>query len=149
MNLRKYRYSVSDTYLDYEFDSEGPRGRIRKIVRYRPRDIDGITYVNLGFGDLDPKTGRIDDLVITNNQDRDLILATVAATVLEFTGRFPDATVFAMGSTPARTRLYQIGIAIHWNEIEPLLHISGYEQNEGWQPFRRGVNYKAFLITRK
>lgn len=27
MNLKKYQYSVSDTFLDFEFDSEGPKGK--------------------------------------------------------------------------------------------------------------------------
>ena len=85
MNLKKYQYSVSDTFLDFEFDSEGPKGKVRKIIRYYPQNANGITYFNVGFGDLNPKTGKIDDLAITNNQDREKILATVAATVLEFT----------------------------------------------------------------
>jgi hypothetical protein len=52
MNLKKYKYSVSDSYLNFEFDSDGPKGRIRKIVRYSPQNAGGITYFNLGFGDL-------------------------------------------------------------------------------------------------
>jgi hypothetical protein len=149
MNLEKYKYRASDTYLDFEFESEGPRGKVTKIVRYSPQNAGGITYFNLGFGDLNPKTRKIDDLVITNNQDREKILATIAATVLEFTGRFPDVMVYAKGSTPARTRLYQIGISANWNEINPLLYVYGYEQDKSWQPFRKNVNYQAFLVKRK
>lgn len=103
MNLRKYKYSASDTYLDFEFDSDGPKGKIRKIVRYSPQNAGGITYFNLGFGDLNQRTGKIDDLAITNNQDRDKILATIAATALEFTEHFPDVMVYATGS-PQRER---------------------------------------------
>lgn len=31
--------------------------------------------------------------------------------------------VYAKGSTPARTRLYQIGIISNWDQIEPLLEV--------------------------
>jgi hypothetical protein len=149
MNLNIYKFSASDTFLDFEFESNGPKGKVRKIVRYSPQNAGGITYFNLGFGDLNPKTGKIDDLAITNNQDREKILATIAATVLEFTQHFPDVMVYATGSTPARTRLYQIGISANWNEIELLLQVFGYQQNTGWQPFRKNVNYRAFLVKRK
>jgi hypothetical protein len=149
MNLDTYQFSASDTFLDFEFESNGPKGKVRKIVRYSPQNAGGITYFNLGFGDLNSKTGKIDDLAITNNQDRTKILATVAATVLEFTQHFPDVMVYAKGSTPARTRLYQIGISSNWIEIEPILDVFGYEQGNGWQPFRKNVNYQAFLVKRK
>ena len=149
MNINTYSYPISDIHLNFEFDSTGPKGKIRKIVLYRLQHANNIDYFNLGFGDLNPKTGKIDDLVVTDNQDREKILATVAGTVLQFTQHFPDAMVYAEGSTPARTRLYQIAIAANWNEIEPLLHVFGYHQEEGWQPFRKNVNYQAFLVTRK
>jgi hypothetical protein len=35
MNLNIYKYSASDTFLDFEFESNGPKGKIRKIVRYK------------------------------------------------------------------------------------------------------------------
>jgi hypothetical protein len=149
MNIKTYSYPISDTYLGFEFDSAGPKGKIRKLVQYSPQNANGIAYFNLGFGDLNQKTGKIDDLAVTDNQDREKILATVAATVLEFTQHFPDAMVYAKGSTPARTRLYQIAIAANWKEIEPLLYVRGYVQKKGWQPFRKNVNYQAFLAKRK
>lgn len=136
MNHEKYKYSASDTYRDYVFDSEGPKGQIRKIVRYSPQNSNGITYFNLGFGDLNSKTGKIDDLIITNNKDWEKILSTVAATVLEFTQHFPDVMVYAQVSTQARTRLYQIGISANWDAVDLLLYVC-YEQGKGWQSFRK------------
>lgn len=149
MDLKPYQYITSDNHLIYKFDSIGPNGIFRKIVRYRPVNTNGITYFNLGFGDINPLTGKIDDLAVTNNLDREKILTTVAATVLDFTNHFPDALVYAEGSTPARTRLYQMGIAANWEEINLLLYVYGLEGNKGWQPFCRKVNYRAFLATRK
>jgi hypothetical protein len=149
MNLKCYRYYSNETHLDFEFDSDGPRGMIRKVVRYTLQNADGISYFNLGFGDLNKTTGKIDDLAVTDNQDREKILATVAATVLAFTMHFPGAMVYATGSTPARTRLYQMGISANWTEIATLLYVYGYEQNIGWQPFQKNVRYVAFLVKRK
>ncbi len=94
------------------------------------------------------KRNKIYDNVITNNQDREKILATVASTVLEFTRHFPDVMVYAKGSTPARTRLYQMGIVANWNEIEPLLYVYGFYK-DNWLPFEKNVNYEAFLALRK
>ena len=149
MNLKCYRYYTSETSLDFEFDSEGPKGRIRKVVSYSPQYAGSIRYFNLGFGDLNKATGKIDDLAVTDNQDREKVLATVAATVLEFTRQFPDAMVYATGSTPARTRLYQMGISANLPQVAPLLYVYGYEQNKGWEPYQKNVRYDAFLVKRK
>jgi hypothetical protein len=75
-------------------------------------------------------------------------LATVATIVDIFTRPFDDVTIVAEGSTPARTRLYQMGIVAHYQEIEILFHIYGFINNE-WQPFKKGVNYEAFAVRRK
>ncbi|HEY4061370.1 MAG TPA: hypothetical protein VGM30_05695 [Puia sp.] len=149
MDLQKYEYSTNDNYLEFEFDSEGPKGKTRKVIQYTPYNSNGVTYFSLSFGNLDPTTGKIDTLIVTNNNDREKTLATVAATVLKFTQRFPDMMVYAIGSTSARTRLYQMGISAYWNEIDSLLYVYGYQENKGWKPFRKDVNYQAFLIKRK
>jgi hypothetical protein len=148
MNLEQYRYSTNETFLSFEFDSIGPKGKIRKIARFSIENDFGITYFNLGFGDLNEETGESDDLTVSNNRDREKILATVANIVIEFTTHFPDIMVHAQGSTPARTRLYQMGITAHWDEIEPIFHVFGFT-NDIWQPFEKNVNYEAFFVLRK
>jgi len=148
MNLVKYPFLTNDTFLDFEFESAGPNGRIKKVVRYSPQNANRITYFNLAFGDWNEDAKKIDDSAISNNKDRKRVLATVAATVLEFTAHFPDVLVYAKGSTLARTRLYQIGISTNWQEIEPLLSVYGFTNGE-WVPFRKNINYEAFLATRK
>ena len=148
MNLDKYSFKTNESYLDFEFDSEGPHGKIKKVVRFSPQNSKGITYFNLGFGDLDLATGQINDLSKSNNKDRDKILATVASTVLVFTEHFPDVMVYVQGSTASRTRLYQMGIAANWSEIDILLYVYGFADGR-WQPFKRDTNYDAFLAMRK
>ena len=148
MNLDRYDFITNKSFLDFEFESEGPNGKIRKVVRYNPINANGITYFNLGFGDLDIKTGRINNLATSNNQDTNKILATVASTVLIFTEHFPDVLVYAAGSTSTRTRLYQIGINVNWAEINTLLHVYGFSEGK-WNSFEKGINYEAFLALRK
>lgn len=104
MNLEKYDITVSDDWLIYEFVSIGPRGDIDKVVIYQ--HIEGSLY-NLAFGDKDGVTGNIDDLVISDNQDTEIVLATVASTLFDFFENHNGTIVLAKGSTKRRTRLYR------------------------------------------
>lgn len=146
MEKERYTVSVDANAETYEFESIGNKGNIRKRITFRLIELPNI--YNLGFGDIDPTTDGIDDLAVTNNGDSQKVLATVAATVLEFTTQKPDALIFATGSTPARTRLYRIGITNHWKEISQYFEVLGYTNNE-WQYFEIGTNYEAFLVKRK
>ena len=60
------------------FVSEGPNGKIEKIIQFIETGIPGV--YNLAFGNILPD-GSVDDFSKTNNKDRDKILATVAAIV--------------------------------------------------------------------
>lgn len=64
---------------------------------------------NLAFGDIDTD-GGIDDYHVTDNGDRNKILATVANAVDEFTRRYPMRWVYFRGSTEERTRLYRMAV---------------------------------------
>ena len=147
MNVEHYKLYQDVEFLHFEFFSEGPNGKIRKIIQYQEFSPGSQIY-NLGFGDWNESAKRLDDLSVTNNNDREKVLATVAATVLEFLGDFPDMMVYAQGSTPSRTRLYQIGIATHYHEISSVLKIYGFINDE-WESFRRNRNYEAFLVSLK
>ncbi len=87
MNLERYNYFTSDDFKSYSFYSIGPKGRIKKTVVYSKIQEEPIIY-NLAFGDEDSATGKIDDNVISNNDDRDMILATVAGTIYSFCERY-------------------------------------------------------------
>lgn len=148
MNQERYSFLSKRDYLNFEFDSHGPNGRIRKIVRFSPENAEGVTFFSLAFGHLNEATNELDDRAISNNQDTTKILATVAATVVEFTAHFPDMAVFAQGSSPARTRLYQMSISTNLREIETIFDVYGSHE-EKWERFRRNVNYNAFYGLRK
>ena len=64
--------TVSDDRRKYEFYSEGPRGRIKKVVVYIQI---GPGLFNLGFGDWNEESRTPDDANRSNNGDRDQVLA--------------------------------------------------------------------------
>ncbi|MDO6434258.1 hypothetical protein Q4E93_26850 [Flavitalea sp. BT771] len=132
----------------YWFYSEGPRGRIRKMVRFQPTPELGRNAFNLAFGDFDESTGKINDLAISNNSDHLRVLHTVAEVILDFICFWPKAIIKIEGSTSSRTRLYQMGISTFWHEIGREFEIYG-KVGRDWVPFKKGVNYKAFLIFKK
>jgi|RhiMetdeSRZDD1v2_1073273.scaffolds.fasta_scaffold08498_9 uncharacterized protein DUF6934 len=148
MNLDHYAYLMSEDFLSYHFCSEGPNGKIRKVILFTLVTMPSKSYYNLSFGDLDEE-GKINDFVTSNNHDAEKVLATVARAVIVFTNNYPDAVVFAEGSTASRTRRYQMGINKFWNEIEPVFKVFGFVKSEGFKPFRSGMNYMAFAVKRK
>jgi len=147
MNFDKYPVTVGSTYMVYEFVSEGSKGKILKLVIYSETHLHN--FYNLGFGDKDEVTGKINDSVVTNNGDSEKVLATVASTLYEFTNRFPEAMIFATGSTKARTRLYRIGITNNIDLIKPDFEIFGLTNEKEWIPFETKKEFEAFLVKRK
>ena len=147
MRDKRYKIQASDALNVYEFMSEGPKGRILKLVKYTETNVRNI--YNLGFGDKIGETNDFDDRVISDNNDSPRILATVAATIIAFTDEYPNAWIFATGSTPSRTRLYKMGIARYLKEILENFEIFGLEDDGSWVVFEINRSYDAFLITRK
>lgn len=148
MQLNKYPFVKTEENHRYEFNSKGPKGIVRKIVIYDTTNFEVIPIFNLVFGDWDPLTGRPDDTVVTNNNDRKKVLSTVAATVLEFMRERPNAAIYAKGSTLSRTRLYRMGIALIWDEIKEEMDLFG-RLNGRWYDFTKCIDYDAFIIAHK
>lgn len=146
MKYPKYDYTTEDQLLLYEFVSEGPKGKVMKMVEYSKTSVEGV--YNLAFGDLDQATGQIDDKTITNNGDSLIVLATVASTIYSFTSKYPDIWVFATGSTSVRTRLYRMGLTNNLAEISTDFLVYGLK-NDIWEEFLIGEDYEAFMVKRK
>jgi hypothetical protein len=143
--LDKYSYTSDKTFMSYSFTSSGPNGSIQKIARFtRLRD----SVYNFGFGDLNPETGDISDTTVSNNQDTDIIMGTLGSIVYDFTNIFPHSLIVIQGTSPARTRLYQININKHWRSITPVFDIYGLK-HQLWEPLTSGTNYDAFLGRRR
>ena len=146
MNLPHYNYLTSD-FRAYEFYSEGPKGLIKKIVTFT-RVQDAPPIYNLTLVDVKPVSGLTSDLTVSDNGDRDIILATVAYTVKDFCAHYGNHYIYAKGSTSVRTRLYQIGIAGLFEEISTDFEVYGVIDDIAY-PFQKNVNYEAFLVKRK
>ena len=141
-----YSSKFSENFLTFEFISEGPRGKIVKVVNYEEINIKGL--YNLSFGDKDPISGFISDLTVTNNLDSQKVLSTVASTLDVFMSVYPDASVLVTGSTEARTRLYRMGITNNLENIEKNYMIYGLT-TKGWEKFKKSIEYAAFLVQKK
>lgn len=146
MELPRYELLSGDSRMVFEFTSEGPNGKIPKLIRFTEMDVKDI--FNLAFGDKKSGTNEIDDEVISNNGDSRKVLATVANAVDIFTREYPSTWIYATGSTQSRNRLYQMSINKYLHEIITNFEVYGLVNKE-WQKFRRGIVYEAFLIKRK
>lgn len=150
MDKEIYNYTFNKENSTFQFESIGPKGRIKKFVSYTFSDKldDGTTILNVGFGDLEDDNYNFNDTVISNNADRDKVLATVARTAFDIMNLYENTGVIAAGSTAARTRLYQMGISANKGTIDEYFEIKGLTDS-GWEPFRKGVNYLGLLATKK
>jgi hypothetical protein len=81
----RYEVQIDESVSLFEFTSEGKFGKIPKVILYTKTNMKDL--YNLGFGDKDVLTGKIDDKVVTDNGDSEKVLATVGATVYAFTGK--------------------------------------------------------------
>ena len=147
MHYPRYDYSAENELSIFEFDSIGNKGKITKIVQYTEMSVKG--YFNLGFGDLDIATREINDGVVTNNGDGQKVLATVVSTVYAFTGKNPEAYIYATGSSESRTRLYRMGITNNLEELKKDFYVFGLRNDQVFERFIIGEDYLGFLVTRK
>jgi len=146
MKLLRYQLKAEKSLMVFEFISEGPKGEIPKIIEFTETNLNG--FYNLAFGDKDKLTGKLNDKIISNNNDAEKILATVVSSVYAFTDKYPDAWVYATGSTSARTRWYLMGILKYLDEVKNHFHIFG-ELNNDWKEFEKNINYDGFVVKRK
>ncbi len=146
MKLDRYELKADADLATFDFLSEGPKGKIEKIIQFSL--VNQNNLYNLAFGDRNYLTGEIDDKVVTDNGDSLKILATVVAALYAFCDKEPEAWVYATGSTAARTRLYRMGITKYYDLVVSDFEIFGQTQSE-WESFEKGKDYQAFVVQRK
>jgi hypothetical protein len=146
MKLDKYALKAGREQTVFEFVSEGRKGAVRKIILFQTTTEPNL--YNLALGDRDPLTGGVNDMAVTNNGDTDKVLATVVAALYAFCERYPDAFVFATGSTAARTRLYRMGITRFLDEVQDHFLLYG-QVGDDFPEFEPGKEYDGFLVKRK
>jgi hypothetical protein len=157
MNYPTYELKASSDSTIFEFVSYGIQGNIYKVIKFSVTKNADI--INLGFGNkinINDKNGSfdIDDVNITDNGDRDVILATVASATYIYTKLYPNKFIFFSGSCEVRTRLYRMVISINYEELIETFLIFGILQNPETGKyynvtFNNSTNFIAFLIKRR
>lgn len=155
--LSKIWFIANTDLTIFEFISSGVKGEVYKIIKFTVTKNPEI--INLGFGDkinFNEETGAfsIDDLNITHNGDRDIILATIANATYRFTELNHDKFIFFSGSCKIRTRLYRMVISNNLKELEIIFDIFGIIQNGQTGKyetvsFNSQMTFVGFLIKRK
>lgn len=136
---------VTDDFNVFDFVSYGRNGSISKRVAFTKTEWNNV--YNLAFGDIDDDN-EIDDYSVSNNGDRNKILATVASIVEAYTKKYPDRWIIFTGSTTERTRLYRMAVGLHIEELSAKFEIYGYSDAKVI-PFLKNLRISAFLIKRK
>ena len=148
MEWEIYEPKKTKNGLRYSFYSEGPRGRIGKVIEFQWMRGLGSSTFNLAFGDFNEDTDQLDDRSVSNNHDRLKVLHTVAAVVIDFLRDHPRSIILIKPFTIARARLYQMMISSIWATMEQQYEILG-RRGDHWIPFRKGLNYNEFIVYKK
>ena len=136
---------VTEDFGIFDFVSTGKNGEVLKRVAFTKTEQEKV--YNLALGDVD-EDNEINDYAVTDNGDRNKVIATVAAIVEAYTKRFPDRWIIFRGSTVERTRLYRIAVSLHLDELSDQYEIKAYVDDEV-VPFVKDMKISAFLIKRK
>jgi len=144
MDQPKYEFKRTNE-LHFDFISVGKKGEIHKRVTFIELQYG---FFNMGLGDLNPETGEVDYFSVSDNGDRNTVLATVSEIIESFFELYPSHTVYFKGTSNSRTRLYQMAINHFYDELSERFHILG-ELDDKMTRFKRNTNYKSFLILKK
>src|SRR4051812_49268351 len=134
MKLDRYELKAGRNLTTFEFLSEGRKGKIVKVIQFQPMNLPNL--YNLAFGDRNADTGELDDTIVTYNGDSEKVLATVVAAVYAFADKYPNAWIYATGSTGTRTRLYRMGINKYFEIVETDFELMDEMQNE-WEWYEK------------
>jgi len=144
MDQSKYEFRKTNE-LHFDFISVGKKGEIHKRVTFIELEYG---FFNMGLGDLNPESAEVDYFSVSDNGDRNNILATVSEIIVSFFELYPSHTIYFKGTSRSRTRLYQMAINHFYDELSERFHILG-ELDDKMTRFKRNTNYKSFLILKK
>lgn len=146
MNELSYPFVTKNDGMTFEFDSISSTKVVRKIIEYHLIDEE-LSIYNLALVDSLPNN-QFSDLNISNNRDMPKVLATVFQSILRFFELKPSARILIEGSTPARTRLYQMAISKYLIEFKQQYVILGLSES-GSELFEKGKTYDRFIVSLK
>jgi len=136
----QYEFTYDFSVID--FISIGKNGAIPKRIIFKRTELANV--YNLAFGDID-ENDEIDDYSISDNGDRNKILATVFHVVDVYTKKYPERLILFSGSTSERTRLYRMAVSINLEEVSKDFEIYAYVDEE-LKLFTKGMEINAFVI---
>ena len=146
MNEAFYEFQYNENRYIYTFESVSETKIVRKTVLLSLVNESPAVY-NLALVDK-AEDGSFSDLSVSNNQDMAKVLATVFQVISLFLDQKPDSTILIQGSTPARTRLYQMAIGKYLEELEQNFQILGLDGTE-FEHFERGKRYTSFIVLKQ
>ncbi|TAK33715.1 MAG: hypothetical protein EPO28_17005 [Saprospiraceae bacterium] len=135
-----YDIKPSPDKLFYLFTSEGPKGKINKIVLFQR--IRANRY-NLAFGDI--KSGRLDDETVSDNLDFVKVLSTVAACVYDFVKTNRGIALEIEPVDERRKMLYNAVFKRHYLFIRERFKIFGIAKGKTG-PYAPGKMYDRFEL---
>ncbi|SKB58782.1 DUF6934 family protein [Dyadobacter psychrophilus] len=145
MHYEAYCFTSNSENTRFQFQSVGKRGVFEKVIFITAMSDD---IYNLALVDYNVETEEYNDISVTDNGDMPEVLATVLKAVTIFLNINPTKTIYFEGSSPARTRLYQIAISKIYNYDESEFLIQG-SKGENWSIFEPNINFESFLIKKK
>ncbi len=140
-----YEFEILNDAFRFDFFSIGIEKKIPKTIVYQKTTLPN--YYNLTLADILPDA-TLDVFSKSNNGDMEKILATVIQTVIVFLAYHPNANIFFTGSTPGRTRLYQIVLSKEIAKAIISFDILGLF-NDKLEQFETNKTYEGFVISKK
>ena len=128
----------------YFFFSEGKNGTILKSVDY---GYMGDNTYNLAFGDMG-KDGKLNDKVISNNDDLIKVMNTVALTIYGFLEELPGSWVHIRPVDEKRSMLYHTVFKRRWDEIAINFQVIGMIEEDKWETYNPEKKYLAFKLAK-
>ena len=138
-----YRFLDSKKHTYFYFESEGRQGKVKKVVLFTLNDNN---LWNLGFGDL--KSGKVDDMIVTNNYDVAKVMRTIAKIVYVFFEHYPERIVYIEPVDEKRKRLYNLIFQRHFEEIKDIFELLGSFDYQ-IEPYSKEKNYDFFILKLK
>lgn len=148
MNYESYEIArIADDLSRLDFLSTGKSGKFLKRIVFTATEYDNL--FNLAFGDI-TEDGMLDDKSVSDNGDRNRVLATIAIAVDNYTKRYPGRMIYFTGSTKGRTRLYRMAVGLHLEELSLTYEIDAQvDSQEQLVKFQKNMEINAFVIKRK
>jgi hypothetical protein len=150
MSLKAYSVERIGNDPVFVFESVNPKTglRIFKIVTFSQIKKGEELYFNLGFGDFDEKTGKVNDRIVSDNGDMRKVLATAVSTLDTFFNEQPDVKVHVTGSDRVRNKYYQKLVKDYLAEIQDKYTIQGFKDNK-IEDFQSKSEYEFLLVSLK